>query len=627
MNFDFGRSGPVALLLLGLWLWAGGARAQVPAWVLATAGSSGSASSSSTMQAVATDAAGNVFVTGAFSGTLVLGSTTLLSAGLTDFFVAKYVPATATWAWAVRGGGTGNDYGYGLAVSGSSVYLTGYLVNNRANASQVLLGTTPQYGAASGYISADLLVAKYTDLGATASLAWAQVGGGWGNDYGYSIAVRGAAVYVAGFITNDAANTYGTVFGGSGSVAGTLPQAGVSTAGASADIVVAKYLDQGTTALVSWTQVGGGTGDDYGKDIAVSTSGVYVVGTLANNKLNANNVLFGGTGLATGTSPQYGASSTTSNDLVLAKYTDNGPSATLGWTQVGGGTSSDLGAAVAAQENLVYITGYTINDRSNTAQVVFGGAGLAAGTSPQYGASNVTSNDLVLAKYTDNGPSAALGWTQVGGGTSGDSGIDLAVDGNTVYVAGYFTNNLANGNTVLFGGTGAAAGTSSQLGVTTAYSSEVLVVSYADQGTSASINWTRAAGGVLNDAGHGLAMAGTRLYVAGYVYPAAAFGSLTIGTASSSFVGFLGCLSLAGPLATAPAAASPLPRLYPNPAVGPATLSGASAGAAVSIFDALGRRVATATADARGTAALPGGLHPGVYVVRAGTSTARWVVE
>jgi hypothetical protein len=47
----------------------------------------------------------------------------------------------------------------------------------------------------------------------------------------------------------------------------------------------------------------------------------------------------------------------------------------------------------------------------------------------------------------------------------------------------------------------------------------------------------------------------------------------------------------------------------------------------VGIFDALGRRVATATADARGTAALPGGLAPGVYVVRAGTGTARWVVE
>jgi hypothetical protein len=47
----------------------------------------------------------------------------------------------------------------------------------------------------------------------------------------------------------------------------------------------------------------------------------------------------------------------------------------------------------------------------------------------------------------------------------------------------------------------------------------------------------------------------------------------------------------------------------------------------VGVFDALGRRVATTIADARGTAALPGGLRPGVYVVRAGTGTVRWVIE
>ncbi|RZK55924.1 MAG: T9SS type A sorting domain-containing protein [Hymenobacter sp.] len=59
----------------------------------------------------------------------------------------------------------------------------------------------------------------------------------------------------------------------------------------------------------------------------------------------------------------------------------------------------------------------------------------------------------------------------------------------------------------------------------------------------------------------------------------------------------------------------------------PATLSGVAPGASVGIFDALGRRVATAAADASGTAPLPAGLAPGVYVVRAGTSTVRWVVE
>jgi len=47
----------------------------------------------------------------------------------------------------------------------------------------------------------------------------------------------------------------------------------------------------------------------------------------------------------------------------------------------------------------------------------------------------------------------------------------------------------------------------------------------------------------------------------------------------------------------------------------------------VQVLDALGRRVATTQADATGTAHLPAGLHPGVYVVRTGSSALRLTVE
>jgi len=70
--------------------------------------------------------------------------------------------------------------------------------------------------------------------------------------------------------------------------------------------------------------------------------------------------------------------------------------------------------------------------------------------------------------------------------------------------------------------------------------------------------------------------------------------------------------------------------LYPNPAYGgAATLLGAQPGAAVTVLDALGRLVASATADAAGTAALalPAGLPTGVYVVRAGQQALRLTVE
>ncbi len=70
--------------------------------------------------------------------------------------------------------------------------------------------------------------------------------------------------------------------------------------------------------------------------------------------------------------------------------------------------------------------------------------------------------------------------------------------------------------------------------------------------------------------------------------------------------------------------------LYPNPAVsGAATLTGVAPGTAVKVLDALGRPVASATADEAGSVALalPPGLAAGVYVVRAGQRAIRLAVE
>lgn len=70
--------------------------------------------------------------------------------------------------------------------------------------------------------------------------------------------------------------------------------------------------------------------------------------------------------------------------------------------------------------------------------------------------------------------------------------------------------------------------------------------------------------------------------------------------------------------------------LYPNPLPGgAATLAGGQPGTQVRVFDALGRFVTAASADAAGMAALalPAGLPAGVYVVRAGTQALRLSVE
>src|SRR6476469_6902036 len=214
------RLGLLALLLTVGW-HPGIVLAQAPEWVTATTGSPTQTSGSSQITGTAVDASGNVFVTGQFTGQVSFGSTQLTSRGSSDVFVAKWVPGTSTWAWAQSGGGTGNDWGQGIAVSGTSVYVTGYITNTTTNSSQVLFGAVQQNGASTGNTN-DLLVAKYTDNGSSATLNWTQVGGGSGEDRGQGIAVSGTSVYVTGYITNTTTNSQAVLLGGTGNTAGTV---------------------------------------------------------------------------------------------------------------------------------------------------------------------------------------------------------------------------------------------------------------------------------------------------------------------------------------------------------------------------------------------------------------------
>ena len=85
-----------------------------------------------------------------------------------------------------------------------------------------------------------------------------------------------------------------------------------------------------------------------------------------------------------------------------------------------------------------------------------------------------------------------------------------------------------------------------------------------------------------------------------------------------------------GPLATtAGHLNAPALALFPNPAHGSATLTGAAPNAPLTVLDALGRVLLTATADAAGAArlVLPEGLPAGVYLVRSGGQVRRLAVE
>lgn len=628
-------------LAAALLISVGAVQAQVPSWAPPTIGSNSQLTGESVIQATAVDSRGNVFVTGYFKTQATFGTITLTSPGYqsTDLFVAKYVPSTGTWAWAQRGGGADNDYGFGIAVSGNNVYVVGNITNNRANAAVVLFGgtgattgTMQQSGASTAYTS-DLVVAKYTDNGTTGTLKWTQVAGGTEGDIGYGVAVNANSVYVTGSIVNNTANAQQVVFGGSGTTPGTSLQYG-TTSTTDGDIVLAKYTDNGTSATFNWSQVGGGTLNDSGNGVAVNGTNVYLVGSMANNTANAMQVVFGGSGTTPGTAVQYGAS--TSNtlyaaDIVVAKYTDNGSSATLSWTQVAGGSSNDFGQSIAVSGANVYVAGSLTNNRANDEAVVFGGSGTAPGTFAQYGAATTRNFDLFVAKYIDNGPSATVGWTQVGGGIWGDTGHGVAVSGSSVYVTGNQLNNLANSNAVLFGGSGTTAGTAVQVGATSTSSFDLVLAKYTDNGPNATLKWTKVGGSPAGDGGYGVSVSGQNVYVGGLISAPAAFGSFTTASPGGNTSLVLAQLvdPTLTPLASASATAGSHLNLYPNPTAGlaTATLTGAGASSLVEVFNTLGQLVVTATASQAGIATLPARLPAGVYTVRNGKQALRWAVE
>jgi len=85
--------------------------------------------------------------------------------------------------------------------------------------------------------------------------------------------------------------------------------------------------------------------------------------------------------------PQLGASSSASNDLVLAKYLDNGTTCAFQWSQVAGGTATDQSVGVSGQNMYAVGTTRTI--------ATFGSTTLP---------SPVGSNLNVLARALDNTP-------------------------------------------------------------------------------------------------------------------------------------------------------------------------------------------------------------------------------
>ncbi len=217
----------------GVWQWAnsaeGGYRANI--------------------NGVAVAPSGSVVVTGDFTGTrMTLGGLTLTNTivGFDDGFVAQLTPA-GDWQWAVPVGGTSNQYGNAVAVTGSGqVIVAGHFYDT------VAFGATTLTSAG----EEDLFVGQLTPTGVW---QWAVRAGASGYDAGQSVVVDGSGhVIVAGRFS-------GTVAFGATSL---------TSAGPLTDVFVAKLTPAGTW---QWAMGAGGSGQDGGYAVAVESSGQAVV--------------------------------------------------------------------------------------------------------------------------------------------------------------------------------------------------------------------------------------------------------------------------------------------------------------------------------------------------------------
>lgn len=237
---------------------------------------------------VATDASGNVYITGytiSVSGIATPGSyQATFGGGPDDAFLAKF-SSTGSILWATYYGGSQNDQGHSLAIDGSGYV---YMAGHTASSSGIVSPGAHQTSFASGVY--DGFFTRFSSAGVR---QWATYYGGSGLDYVYGIAADVSGnVFIAGYTQSyTGISTPGTYL--------------VAHSGGLWDGYLAKFNNAG---IRQWGSYFGGSSYDYASDVCTDAgTGVYIAG-------------YTESGWAIATSGSYQPAYGGSTDAFLAKF-------------------------------------------------------------------------------------------------------------------------------------------------------------------------------------------------------------------------------------------------------------------------------------------------------------------
>lgn len=334
---------------------------------------------------VATDSAGNTYVTGFFkTPNITFGTTTLTNAGINkaDIFLVKY-DKNGNCKWAKSSGGTDSDMPGSVATDNyGNVYLTGSYGSTSISFDTTTFTIT-------GYTG--FFLVKYDSLG---NVIWAKNQPGTCSASGYAVSVDIAGnIYVSGSFSSFSCPsvTFGTT---------------VLTSMGGNEIFLAKFDNNGN---VLWATSVGGINHEYDPNVTIDNLGnVYLCGYFFSPSM-----IIGSTTLT----------NMGSNDLFISKYDSLG---NVIWAKGIGGTSGEYPRDIATDSDGIFIVG---GYRSPT--LSFDAVTLI---------NNSTVNlNIFIAKLDFTGNTL---WAKSAGGINQNEATSITTDFSGIYITGFSNDSL-----------------------------------------------------------------------------------------------------------------------------------------------------------------------------------------